>query len=278
MTHILTLDFWRTFWLHALETITSRGLVIVACLLGYVIARSLTNRLIDVSVARFVSRSPAARDNEERRNRLRTLQGVVRSVAAYLLLFVLMVMLLDALGANVAGLITTAGVSGIAIGLGAQKLVKDVISGFFVIVEDQFAVGDYVTIGTASGVVVELGMRSTKLRDDSGRLWIVSNGDIATVTNHSRAPVASSIEIGLAPTADARKAEELIAAVCAELFAAEPGRLQSAPRVAGVSGWDQFHTLIRVTLACDPTSLAAEQLRLRTAIHTKLAEAAIPMA
>src|SRR5207244_3586993 len=88
--------------------------------------------------------------------------------------------------------------------------VKDVISGFFLIVEDQFAVGDFVTIGPAIGTVEEIGMRITRLRDESGRLWILSNGDISIVTNHSRAPVESFVEIGIATMADVKKAAQVL--------------------------------------------------------------------
>jgi small conductance mechanosensitive channel len=93
-------------------------------------------------------------------------------------------------------------VAGLAVGFGAQKLVKDVITGFFLLLEDQYAVGDYVTIGTVTGTVEELGMRITRLRDDDGRLYILSNGDIGQVCNMSRGPLAGVLEVAIAASAD----------------------------------------------------------------------------
>lgn len=278
MTRFLSAATWHSFWQHTLEVFAARGLLILVLLIAYMLARMAVNRVIDAALARLLEREHRHGDHEDRANRLRTLQGLTKSIAGYVLLFVLIIMLLDAVGANVAGIITTAGVGGIALGFGAQKLVKDVISGFFLIMEDQFAVGDYVTIGGATGVVEDLGMRITRVRDDSGRLWILANGDISVVTNHSRAPVESSVEIGLAPAADVAKAQELISEACESLHAESPGDLHAAPKVKGVSGWDSTHVLVRVGITTAPRHLAAEQLRVREAIHRKLVEAGIPIA
>ncbi len=275
LDRITTLEFWRAFWLHALETLVSRGLLILGILAGYFIARSVVYRLIDASVGRILSREQ--RSSDDRANRLRTLQGLARSLVGYLLFFILVIMLLDAFGANITGIITTAGVGGIAIGFGAQKLVKDVISGFFLIVEDQFVVGDYVTIGQATGIVEELGMRITRIRDDQGRLWILANGDIVTVTNHSRAPVESSIDIGVAHGADLGQAEAAISTACSALYQEERGGLMETPHLSGVSAWDSTHTVIRVQVIAEPHRMNGELLRVREAILRKLTEEQVPI-
>jgi small conductance mechanosensitive channel len=211
-------------------------------------------------------------------NRLTTLQGLSRSIANYTLLFVLIVMLLDAVGANVYGLITTAGIGGIAVGLGAQKLVKDVISGFFLIIEDQFVVGDYVTIGAATGVVQELGMRITRIHDDSGRMWILSNGDISTVTNHSRGETASPIDVSIAASSDAETARRVIQEACGSLYSEQPGGLRSAPKVEGIAGWDTARILIRVSISAAPNVVSAEQIRVRQTIYHALITNGIDLA
>src|SRR5205085_584217 len=155
-------------WQAKLRLIGTGGIRVIAVFIAYWLARVVANRLIDAGLARLLARQGTLLHTEERANRLRTLQGLVKSVVGYVLFFIFVIELLHELSLDVTGLITTAGVGGLAIGFGAQKLVKDVISGFFIIVEDQFAVGDYVTIGTASGEVLDIGMRITRLRDDQG--------------------------------------------------------------------------------------------------------------
>jgi len=118
--------------------------------------------------------------------RLMSIGHLLRSVVGFLLLFILIVTILSFLGINIAPLLATAGVAGLAIGFGAQKLVKDVVSGFIIIAENQYSIGDYVTIGTFTGEIIEVGIRATTIRDDSGKISILSNGDIINVTNFSR--------------------------------------------------------------------------------------------
>lgn len=293
MNRYLNVQFWQDFWQDALTTGASRGIRILIILLIYGVARQALYRLIDAALARLVARQQQqekreSRDTnapsketqlqyEERANRLRTLQGLVKSLVGYVLFFVLILMLLQAISVDVTGLITTAGIGGVAIGFGAQKLVKDIISGFFIIVEDQYAVGDFVTIGTATGEVVEIGMRVTRLRDEQGRLWIISNGDVSVVTNHSRAPIEAFVEIGLAVGADVAKAQAIIEAVGKELKQTEGSHLLSAPKSLGVAGFDAAKTTLRVAVIADPRYLTAEQLRVREAIRERLVTESIPV-
>ncbi len=270
MRQLLTIHFWQTFWEDAIQLAASRCLKIVIILLIYWLARKTLYRVIDAALARLVARQGPIEGREDRANRLRTLQGLVKSLVGYVLFFLLIIMLLQALTVDVTGLITTAGVGGIAIGFGAQKLVKDVIAGFFIIIEDQFAVGDYVTIGAATGEVLEIGMRITRLRDDQGRLWILSNGDIAIVTNLSRAPIEAFIEIGVAPGTDMKRAAEVIDSAGEDLMKPEGTRLLYAPKFLGVSGADSIKITLRVVVVANPRVLAAEQLHVREAIIERL--------
>jgi len=278
MGQFLTLDFWRRFWGDAVQQAAGRGLRILLILLIYWIARQAFNRIIDAALARLVARQAKPEGSAEHANRLRTLQGLVRNLVGYVLFFVLVIMLLQALTVDVTGIITTAGVGGLAIGFGAQKLVKDVITGFFIIVEDQFAVGDYVTIGIATGVVTEVGMRVTRLSDDQGRAWVIPNGDISIVMNQSRAPIEAFIEIGVAPGTDVKKAAEIIDAAGKAIEKADGSRLLAPPRFLGVSGADNVRTLLRVAVVSDPRALAAEQLRVREAILERFTAETIAIA
>lgn len=266
MARYLTVSFWQAFWQHTVEAVTGAGLKIVGIILLYVIARKVTHRLIDAALARLLARQAERGRGADHGSRLLTLQGLVKSITGYVLFFLFAIMVLDALSVNVAGIITTAGVGGLAFGFGAQKLVRDVISGFFLIVEDQFVVGDYVTIGAATGIVEELGMRITRIRDDQGRLWILANGDIVTVTNHSRAPVEAFIEVGIAPGADVEQARRIIDEIGRNLYDTARGQLTAVPKYLGVSGWDAAHILLRVAVVATPSALSAEHLRVREAI------------
>jgi len=284
---VFTSEFWQAYWLHAIEVATSRGLLIISIILGYVVIRSLVNRVVAASVARILAHKDHHGTHDERANRLLTLQGLARSAVQYALLFVLVIMLLDAVGTNVAGIITTASIGGVAVGLGAQRLIRDVISGFFIIIEDQFAVGDYVTISGqagslagsgASGLVESLDMRITRILDDSGKKWIIANGDITAVINHSRTQVESSIDIGIASDTNVEQAEAVINGAGEELLASSKGKLMSPPKSAGVSSWDDTRTNIRVVFIAEPRYQYSEQLRIRQALRKKLLEKRIAVA
>ncbi|MBP5273467.1 MAG: mechanosensitive ion channel [Abditibacteriota bacterium] len=118
--------------------------------------------------------------------RVVTMETVLRSTVNFVLGFVMIMILLGMVGIDLAPLLATAGVAGLAVGFGAQKLVKDVVSGFIIIAENQYAVGERVTIGGATGEVLELGIRCTRIKDDENNIHILSNGDVSVVVNHSR--------------------------------------------------------------------------------------------
>ncbi|MDR3707112.1 MAG: mechanosensitive ion channel family protein [Capsulimonadaceae bacterium] len=208
------------------------------------------------------------------RGRLRTLSGLIRSVSTYMLNFVFAVALLRALNFDAISVVSTASFAGLAFGFGAQKLVKDVINGFFLIMENQYDVGDYVTINTITGTVEEIGMRIMKIRDDSGKLYILSNGDITQVCNMSRGALVGTIEIGIASGEDPAEAAKHINAVGQDLLAARPDLgLVDAPKSVGIGSVDATHVVIKVAVkvALAP-QLAVAQTALRGLIRDRLHE------
>jgi Small-conductance mechanosensitive channel len=116
---------------------------------------------------------------------------------------------------NLAPVLATAGVTGLAISLGAQQIVRDVLNGFFILVEDQFAVGDEVTIDGIRGTVETMGMRITRIRDDQGRLITLANSSIARVTNHSRGRALLSLEVSIAAEYGLESARAWLTRTCA---------------------------------------------------------------
>ena len=171
-------------------TILGPVLKILVIAAGYFIIRwmlmGLAQHLLDATRKKVAEDKMLAREA-----RIKSLLGVLKSTISFVLAFVAIIMILAVVGINVIPLMTTASVVGLAIGIGAQKLVKDVLSGFIILVEDQYGVGDQVTIGNGTigfftGTVEDLGMRATWLRDEEGKLCIISNGEISQVKNNSR--------------------------------------------------------------------------------------------
>jgi len=125
--------------------------------------------------------------SERRRQRAETIASVLRSLTTIVVLSVALLMVLDVVGLPIAPLLASAGIVGVAVGFGAQTLVKDFLSGIFLILEDQFGVGDVVDPGVGTvGTVEAVGLRVTRLRDENGVVWYVRNGEILKVGNHSQ--------------------------------------------------------------------------------------------
>lgn len=139
-----------------------------------------------------------------------TLSKLLENVLTYVVYFVSIIMILSALGADITGLIAGAGIVGLAVGFGAQNLVRDIITGFFIIFEDQFSVGDYVRVGNAEGFVEEIGLRTTKIKSWTGELHILPNGNIAEVTNFSIHNSIAIVDVSIAYEENIEEAEKVL--------------------------------------------------------------------
>lgn len=265
--------------LDKLDVGTDTLLAILKNIALYIILRITLRRLISRVIVPLVTHTPRISDAAHSA-RLKTLAGLLNSILSYVLSFVFAVMLLQAVHLDPLPLLTTASVAGLAVGFGAQKLVKDVISGFFILLENQYAIGDYVTIGAITGTVEEVGMRTTRIRDDFGRLYILSNGDITQVCNQSRGPVETFIEIGVAPGTDVEKATEIVNAAGKEIAESrEDLGFAEAPEIQGLSAMDAAKLTFRVTCRTDnPARLLDAQLALRGLVRAKLTEAGVGLA
>lgn len=151
---------------------------------GRAINRAMV-RLAGTQVRLFRDPVAAEAAAARRRDRALTIGSILRSTMNFTVALVAVAMVLAELGLNLAPIVASAGILGVAIGLGSQSLVKDFISGLFLIVEDQFGVGDRVRIDDVEGTVESVGLRSTTIRDDHGVLWFIRNGEIIKVGNHS---------------------------------------------------------------------------------------------
>lgn len=141
----------------------------------------LLNRIIAKILEAFVESK--FEDTEGRKTKLETISRLLSSVVKFIIYFIIVLNILDMLGFNTRSLIATAGIGGVAIAFGAQNLVKDVISGIFIIANDTYRVGDFITTSSISGAVEDIGVRQTKLRDYDGSLHIIPNSEITKVKN-----------------------------------------------------------------------------------------------
>lgn len=200
-----------SFWRHHSEAVIGSIIQVVLIIIAYVAVRFILLNLIDKAVGRTISKVADGGIIPARQARLRALQSIFRSAVGIILGFIAIVMILQAVtGTAPSSLLAAAGVAGLAVGFGAQKLVKDVVSGILILLEDQYGVGDFVTIGAVNGTVEELALRTTRIRDNAGKLYILSNGDIVQVCNHSRGKLKSYLDVSVAPASDVGKAEHIL--------------------------------------------------------------------
>lgn len=218
---------------------------VLTILIVFLILRHLIfnviKRFFDVGLSRIKEES-----EESRKSRVMALKTVVTSVSGFVLAFTCVIMILQAVGVNIVPVLTTAGVAGLAIGIGAQKLVKDLIAGFFLLVEDQYGIGEIITIDSITGEVVEIGMRTTKIRDGSNKLCIFSNGDIIRVINHSRGSIVTTLDVSIQPFADAQAAQKILTDICGKVTN-QYSSVASGFKVVGIIKHDGLNTTFRIS-------------------------------
>jgi moderate conductance mechanosensitive channel len=208
------------------------------------------------------------RSAERRLQRAQTIGSVLKSTVSIVLLVWITLSVFSVLGINIAPFIASAGVVGLAIGFGAQNLVRDFVTGVFMLLEDQYGVGDTVDLGDATGEVQSVGLRITTVRDIDGTLWYVRNGEIARVGNMSQEYAVARIELPVALTADIDRAEEVAvdAAKAALDDDALAEKVLGEPKMLGVQEWSPDLVKLRMTVKTRPGAQWAVQRRLRREI------------
>jgi small-conductance mechanosensitive channel len=205
--------------------------------------------------------------SERRRQRAETIGSVLRSASSAVILVIAFMLMLGELGIDLAPLIASAGVVGVAVGFGAQNLVKDFLSGMFMIMEDQYGVGDAIDVGEASGTVEAVGLRTTRLRDDLGVVWYVRNGEILRVGNKSQGWSRAIIDVPVAYSADLRRAREVLKEVADEVWH-DPEYADviiEEPTVTGVESMSREGIALRLMVKTEPGEQGhvASELRAR---------------
>lgn len=180
-----------------------------------------------------------------------TIGKVIISIGKYVIWFLIFMLVLGAFNIDTAPILGSAAVLGLAVGLGAQKLVADFISGFFILFEDSFSIGDIIKIDGFKGEVVDIGLRTTKIKDWTGTLKIVNNGDIHTIENFSKYNSIAIIDFGVAYETDLDKMEAVINDfIDNKVYSHEA--ILSAPKYLGVISMNSSDIECRIIVECEP--------------------------
>jgi len=286
--HVLTASFFDSFskfWndyqsvIH-IVLIAVGALVLRAVLLASVkrVIRGVVTGVRGKNKSDDADESPLAKARVVQRTR--TIGSVLGNFITWGISLVAVIMVLGELGVAVGGLIAGAGIIGAALGFGAQSLVRDLISGLFIVFEDQFGVGDVVDVGEATGVVETVGLRVTQIRDVEGTLWYVRNGEIIRVGNQSQGWSRVVLDIAIDADASIDKARTAIE-LAAKNLAKHPTHkhdLLGSAEVWGVQDFDGDQVVIRIAQQVSPKTIDAVSRELRAEILAALAKAKVPLA
>ncbi|HET9141775.1 MAG TPA: mechanosensitive ion channel family protein [Actinophytocola sp.] len=279
-------------WLAAsADWLLARPLRILMILALAFLVRFVARRVIDRMTNGTGERTPAllrplrerapqalgALVSERRAQRAKTIGSVLKSIVSFLVFGLAFILILGELGLDLAPIVASAGIVGIALGFGAQNLVKDFLSGVFMVLEDQYGVGDVVDVGPASGTIESVGLRVTTLRDVNGTVWYVRNGEILRVGNSSQGFAVAVLDLPVAHGTDVDKAGEILARVGKEAAAIKPlsDDLLEPPEVLGLEKITNEGLTVRMTVKVRPGRQWATQRALRARIMAAFEEAGI---
>jgi small-conductance mechanosensitive channel len=260
-------------------------------ILVVVIVAAIVNRLFHRAIRRFTDTISGAAEGHGRlhalrerapgvliptegnlraASRARTIGSVLRSLSTAIVYSIASVTILGELGINLGPLVASAGIVGLAIGFGAQSLVKDFLAGIFMLAEDQYGVGDIIDVGEAKGTVEAVGLRTTRLRDVEGTVWHVPNGQITRVGNKSQEWARALLDVSVSYDTDLRRAEEVIKDVADSMWH-DPewsSRLLEEPEIWGVENMGADGIDIRMGIKTRPS----EQFTVMRELRTRLKE------
>ncbi len=217
--------------------------------------------------------------SERRQQRAETLGSVLRSIASFTVAVVAGAMLLSEFGLDLTPVVASAGIVGVAIGFGAQAIVKDFLTGIFMLLEDQYGVGDVIDAGIATGTVESVTLRTTRLRDLDGTVWHLRNGEILRVGNRSQGWARAVVEVPLSTGADLPAARALVLHVAEELWS-DPdfeGQVVEQPEVWGVESIASSGLVLSVTMKTTPLHQWSVERELRERILVAFQEHTIAL-
>ncbi|KIL44713.1 mechanosensitive ion channel family protein [Jeotgalibacillus soli] len=242
------------------------GLVkIIGLILAYLLVKGLGNRILSQTFTNYQSKKNVSP------GRAKTLESLTKNVFGYALLFILIVTVLQVFNYDVTALIAGAGIIGLAVGFGAQGLVSDVVTGFFILLEKQIDVGDYITTGEFSGICESVGLRQTKIRGFDGTLHFVPNREITSMSNHSRGNMRALIDIGISYDDDIDQATKVLQEAC-DKAAANNHQIIDGPNVIGVQQLGSSDVVLRIIAQTENMAQWSVERELRKSLKEALEE------
>lgn len=225
------------------EIVKAFGIIVIKFLviyIAFVLVKNFGNKIIDKGFDRYIQKHAMST------GRGKTLKGLTKNVFTYVLFFIFIVTVLQTVfSIKATPILAGAGVVGLAVGFGAQGLVSDVVTGFFMLLEKQVDVGDFITTGGFSGIVEEVGLRTTQIRGFDGTLHYVPNRDITSLSNHSRGNMRALVDISISYNDDIDHAIKILQDEC-DRIAKLDDRIVEGPNVLGVQTLGASEVVIRV--------------------------------
>jgi len=256
---IFLFDFLDINWEALLLNTGIIILKLIGVFIAFFIVKKIGNKVIDRTFTKLQDKQNITL------GRAHTLQRLMENILSYALIFMLVASIFGIFNIPVASLIAGAGIVGLAVGFGAQGLVSDVVTGFFLLLEKQIDVNDYVTIGAIDGVVEAVGLRTTQIRGFDGTLHYIPNRDITSVSNHSRGNMRALVDIGIAYGEDIDKAITVMQEVCDQVAAENPVIVEG-PNVIGVQALGASDVVLRVIAKTENGEHWGVERQLRKAI------------
>ncbi len=257
------------------DIIIGKPLAIIGLILFGLVVRWLLHRLVD-RVARRAEKGVLPERVESavtarRKQRAATMAGVLRSIITFAVVAVVGTMVLSEVGVDIAPIIASAGIIGIALGFGAQSLVKDFLAGIFIFIEDQYGVGDVVDVGDANGTVEAVTLRMTRLRDINGTVWYVPNGQVIRVGNKSQNWSRAVVDVGVGYGEDLARVQRVLREVAHDLWEDDEFNhvIIEEPEVTGVEMLAPESVTVRVMVKTAPLEQWAVARALRQRIKAR---------
>ena len=249
----------------------ARGFVVIATVILAVVAYRLSGGLID----QLLRPLEGATDYPAKVQRARTLGPLMRNAALYTLSFVALVVILREVGVDMQALLVSAGVLGLAVGFGAQTLIKDVITGFFILFEGLIGVGDVIEVGSHTGTVEAIGLRVTQIRMLNGALRVIPNGELTQFANYNKGWARAVVEVGVGYEADVRRALQTLQRV-GEAWAAETGCALGPPQAQGIIRFGETDMGLRLMVTVEAAGRFDVEVELRRRIKEAFEGEGIP--
>ncbi|PJJ63504.1 mechanosensitive ion channel family protein [Compostimonas suwonensis] len=274
---------WNSFWASVGQFFADRGgdlLAILGILVGAAIIRWILHFVVKRVVTQIVTGIKKTQRVDDTQSlqasplaavrvvqRTRTIGSVLNNVITWTIIVIALIMVLDTLGVSITALVASAGVIAAGLAFGAQNIVKDVLNGLFMVIEDQLGVGDVVDVGPATGVVEAVGIRITQVRDVNGTLWFVRNGEILRVGNMSQGWARVIIDLAVPYETDVEEVEAKLLKTAGELASSPKWRstVLEKPEIWGLESISAEALVIRLVIKTRTTAKdeVARELRMR---------------